>query len=108
MAPEPGRLPVVGLVGTTSGGLPAELEQPAAMIAAAKIIAAANSLFITLLGNSVAGSERSHSLVVQNDAPNLSYWGRSVRLGPKRWQAAAGEVDEAQTQWKKAHRRARA
>ena len=38
----------------------------------------------------MAESGRSHSLVVQNDAPNLSYWGRSVRLGPKRWQGRRG------------------
>src|SRR4051812_22547568 len=46
----PGRLPLVGLVGVTSGELPAELEQPAAVSAAATIIPAANSLFIVLLG----------------------------------------------------------
>ena len=32
-------------------------------------------------------SVRSHSLAVQNDAPNLSCWGVRLRLGPKRWQA---------------------
>src|SRR5690349_17701736 len=52
MVPEPGRLPVAGLVGVTSGGLPDELEQPAAMITAAEINMAAISLFIALLGNS--------------------------------------------------------
>ena len=35
---------------------------------------------------------RSHSLAVQNDAPNLSYWSGSVRLGPKRWQAVATDT----------------
>ena len=92
-------LPVVGSVGVTSGGLPAELEQPAAKTAAAKITAAANSLFMSsLLGILLRGSERSHSLVVQNDAPNLSYWGRSVTLGPQKVasQAARANVGEDQ------------
>src|SRR5262245_37373800 len=60
MVPEPGRLPVVGSVGVTSGELPDELEQPAATNAAADINTAAISLFIKLLGKSVAESERSH------------------------------------------------
>src|SRR5262245_14258831 len=42
----PGRLPVAGLVGVTSGGLPAELEQPVATSAAARITPAASSLFM--------------------------------------------------------------
>src|SRR6185295_1421714 len=103
--PPPGGrpLPEVGLVGPTSGELLAELEQPAVTNAPTKIITAADSLFITLLGNLFGKSERSHSLVVQNDAPALSYWGCSVRLGPKRWQATA-TLGESQTKRKKTWR----
>src|SRR5689334_12196865 len=43
-------LPVVGSVGFTSGELLAELEQPAMTNAPTKIITAADSLFIMLLG----------------------------------------------------------
>src|SRR4051812_45034128 len=79
------RLPVVGSVGRTSGGFSTELEQPAVTMTARAV--AAISLFMSsLLGILFGESVRSHSPAVQNDAPNLSYWGGSVRLGPKRWQ----------------------
>ncbi len=69
--PEPGRLPEVGSVGVTLGGLSTELEQPAANSAAAQITPAANSLFMIAPRKSVWASERSHSLVVSERCAEL-------------------------------------
>src|SRR5262245_14807684 len=56
--PPAGRpLPLVGVVGPTSGELFTELEQPAVTNAPTKIITAADSLFIMLLGNLFSGSQ---------------------------------------------------
>jgi hypothetical protein len=42
-----------------------------------------NKLFMSSLSNLFAENQAVAFLAVQNDAPNLSYWGGSVRLGPK-------------------------
>src|SRR3954469_10970311 len=56
-------LPAVGSVGRTSGPLPAELEQPAAVMAATMMTMAAESLFMSCSSEFRCGSVRSHSLV---------------------------------------------